>query len=226
MFHVEQKKLQRRFLEVFVEGAESLGFQFPEKTLEKFFLYYKELCQWGQIVNLTSLKDEKEKIVLLFLDSLAGSLALERESDRNLIDIGTGGGFPGLPVKIAFPSLRLTLVEARSKKTAFLINVIGKLELENVKVIQSRLDKFGCFSHSCSSDEKWDAAMVKGVNVAQVLGGMENLLPGSGKLVVFRSKNFDSPGIIRGMEIYKEIPYELPFGFGRRVLTIFKFSRT
>lgn len=223
MFHVEQFPHHQRFLEIFAGGAQSLGFTFSDNTLEKFLLYYEEFCRWNEIVNLTSLKGEKEKIVLLFIDSLMGSLAFEGNSHHDVVDIGTGGGFPGIPLKIAFPEITLSLVEARSRKTAFLINVIGKIDIQDATVIQGRLEEL---DKKNLPDNRWDLAMIKGVNITHVIPWLKQILRKNGKFVVFRSKKINSPDIIHGLEVYKEIPYELPYGFGQRVISILGLAKT
>jgi 16S rRNA (guanine527-N7)-methyltransferase len=223
MFHVEQLPHHQRFLEIFVGGAQSLGFTFSEKALEKFLLYYEEFCRWNEMVNLTSLKGEKEKIVLLFIDSLMGGLAFEGGVNLDVVDIGTGGGFPGIPLKIAFPEITLSLVEARSKKTAFLINVIGKVDISDATVIQGRLEEL---EKKILPEKKWDFAMIKGVNITHVIPSLKQILRKNGKLVAFRSKKINGPGIIPGLEVYKEIQYELPYGFGPRVISILGLAKT
>jgi 16S rRNA (guanine527-N7)-methyltransferase len=167
---------------------------------------------------LTGLRTDQEKAVLLFVDSLAGLLAIPEKADARIVDIGTGGGFPGIPLKIALSSLHVLLMEPRANKTAFLHNIIGKLELVSISVIQSRLEDF----HSMiSDDEKCDVALCKGVNVDHILPFIDHILKKNGKLVVFRSKNIDNHHQLKGMKMHKEIHYELPFGFGKRTLSVF-----
>jgi len=219
MFHVEHEENTDNFLEFFIEGAKKLGFSFKEDILEKFHLYYKELCFWNRSVNLTGLQAEQEQAVVLFADSLAGSLAFPEPTSLSIIDIGTGGGFPGIPLKLAFPSLQTTLMEPRGNKVAFLHTVIGKLELTGISVIQKRLE--ACRS-IINEEDKWDIAISKAVSLETILPHAKNLLKKDGRLVVFRSSNIDSPEKLQGMTIEKEIPYELPYGFGARVLSVLK----
>ena len=219
MFHVEHEENTDKFLEFFVEGAQKLGFSFKEDILEKFHLYYKELCFWNRSVNLTGLQAEQEQAVVLFADSLAGSLAFPERTSLSIIDIGTGGGFPGIPLKLAFPSLQTTLMEPRGNKVAFLHTVIGKLELTGISVIQKRLE--ACRS-IINEEDKWDIAISKAVSLETILPHAKNILKKDGRLVVFRSSNIDSPEKLQGMTIEKEIPYELPYGFGIRVLSVLK----
>ncbi len=217
MFHVEQINQSIYFIENFIYGADKLGFSFPEEILGKFAIYYDELCRWDRSINLTGLRTDKERTVLLFVESLAGNLVLTGQPDGLIIDIGTGGGFPGIPLKLALPAQHVLLMEPRANKIAFLHNIIGKLELTRISVIQSRLEDFRSM---ITEEEKCDVAMCKGVNIEHILPGIDRVLKKNGKLVVFRSKNIDNHHQLKGMEVCEEISYELPFGYGNRVLSV------
>ena len=219
MFHVEHQENTDEFLEFFVEGAQKLGFSFKEDILENFHLYYKELCFWNRFVNLTGLQTVKEQAVLLFADSLAGSLAFSENTSPSIIDIGTGAGFPGLPLKLAFPSLRTTLLEPRANKIAFLHTVIGKIDLTGISVLQKRLEACRSF---INEEDKWDIAISKAVSLEAILPHVKNILKNDGRLVVFRSTNIENLEKLQGLTIEKEIPYELPYEFGKRVLSVLK----
>lgn len=208
-----------RFLEFFVAGAQKLGFSFQGDIIEKFQLFYKELSEWNRSVNLTGLQTDQDQAVLLFVDSLAGSLAFSKDSSLSIIDIGTGGGFPGIPLKIAFPSLQATLMEPRGNKTAFLHTVIGKLELKGISVLQKRLEACRAFK---DEESKWDMAISKAVSVEVILPYVKDILKENGKLVVFRSTTIEHTQDLKGMVIEKEMPYELPYGFGARVISVLK----
>ena len=128
-----------------IEGAGKLGIEFNARQVKQFELYYQELIEWNKKINLTAITDYSSVQVKHFLDSLTITLALSEEEmkrpDFNIIDIGTGAGFPGVPLKILFPQPRLVLIEPTTKKTAFLQYIIGKLELENVEVLNSRAEE-------------------------------------------------------------------------------------
>ena len=218
---MEQNDQSFNFKDHFIHGAHKLGLSFSDEVLWKFGLYYDELCCWDRSINLTGLRTDKERTGLLFVDSLAGYLAFSDKSDGLVVDIGTGGGFPGIPLKLALPGLNVLLMEPRANKTAFLHNIIGKLELAKISVIQSRLEDF----HSMVSDEeKCDVALCKGVNIDHILPFIGHILKKNGKLVVFRSKNIDNHHQFKGMEVCEEISYELPFEYGSRVLSILKYE--
>jgi 16S rRNA (guanine527-N7)-methyltransferase len=221
MFHVEQSDQSFNFIDHFVQGAHKLGLSFSEEVLGKFALYYDELCRWDRSINLTGLRTDRERTVLLFVDSLAGHLALCDKTGGRIVDIGTGGGFPGIPLKLALPALDVLLMEPRSNKTAFLHNIIGKLELSRISVIQSRLEDF---RPMVGDEEKCDVALCKGVNIDHILPSLDRILKKKGKLVVFRSKNIDNHSRLKGMEIFEEISYDLPYEYGSRVLSVLKYE--
>jgi 16S rRNA (guanine527-N7)-methyltransferase len=128
-----------------IEGAGKLGIELNARQVKQFELYYQELIEWNKKINLTAITDYPSVQVKHFLDSLTITLALPGKEverpDFNIIDIGTGAGFPGVPLKILFPQPRLVLVEPTAKKTAFLHYIIHKLELENVEVLNSRAEE-------------------------------------------------------------------------------------
>jgi 16S rRNA (guanine527-N7)-methyltransferase len=128
-----------------VEGAGKLGIKLNSRQVRQFELYYRELIEWNERINLTAITDYSSVQVKHFLDSLTITLALPEEEvkrpDSNIIDIGTGAGFPGVPLRILFPHPRLVLLEPTTKKTAFLHHIIHKLELQNVEVLNSRAEE-------------------------------------------------------------------------------------
>jgi 16S rRNA (guanine527-N7)-methyltransferase len=128
-----------------VDGAGKLGIKLSSRQVKQFELYYWELIEWNKRINLTAITDYSSVQVKHFLDSLTITLALSEEEvtgqDFNIIDIGTGAGFPGVPLKIVFPQPRLVLIEPTTKKTAFLHHIVRKLELENVEVLNSRAEE-------------------------------------------------------------------------------------
>jgi 16S rRNA (guanine527-N7)-methyltransferase len=132
-------------MEKLIEGAGKLGIGFNARQVKQFELYYQELIAWNKKINLTAITDYSSVQVKHFLDSLTITLAWSKgeveRPDFNIIDIGTGAGFPGVPLKILLPQPRLVLIEPTTKKIAFLHHIIRKLELENVEVLNSRAEE-------------------------------------------------------------------------------------
>ncbi|GHO42482.1 16S rRNA (guanine(527)-N(7))-methyltransferase RsmG [Ktedonospora formicarum] len=124
----------------FQEGLRRLGL--GEELEEAFLRYRQELLEWNTRFNLTAIKDPEEVMIKHFLDSLS-LLTLFPQEEATLLDIGTGPGFPGLPLKITRPRWRVTLLEATNKKVIFLRHMVDVLGLENVEVVHGRAEELG-----------------------------------------------------------------------------------
>jgi 16S rRNA (guanine527-N7)-methyltransferase len=114
-------------------------------TLEKFIHFYQLLEEYGNKFNLTSLKGVDQVIEKHFMDSLLFPLS-KKLADKTLLDIGTGAGFPGIPLKLVYPHLKLYLLESNTKKVAFLQDVISKLDLKNVEIINERAENYAKYA--------------------------------------------------------------------------------
>ena len=131
---------------VFVAGLHQLGLAGDEaaelRCLTAFQLYRQELLQWNAHTNLTAITDPEEVLLKHFLNSLSLLQAYDQTTALRLLDIGTGAGFPGIPLKIVRPSWQVTLLEATGKKTVFLQHIIDTLHLEDITVIHGRAEEF------------------------------------------------------------------------------------
>jgi len=149
-----------------------VGIQLNTRQLAAFKKYEEVLLEWNQKHNLTAIRESEGIRTKHFLDSLTCMLAWREHPPERLIDIGTGAGFPGIPLKIILPRLRLTLVESVGKKLDFCKHVIEVLELENVNCLQARAEEMGL---AREHREKYDWAVARAVAHLPVLA--EYLLP-------------------------------------------------
>ncbi|MBN2044983.1 MAG: 16S rRNA (guanine(527)-N(7))-methyltransferase RsmG [Anaerolineales bacterium] len=134
--------------------------------------YADLLAEWNQKINLTSINDPDEVRIKHFLDSLSCHLVLSNRPKTRVIDIGTGGGFPGLPLKLLYPEMNLILADSVAKKTAFLSLVVQELDLDQVAVLTERAETLGQMPEH---REQYDLALARAVANLPVL--VEYLLP-------------------------------------------------
>lgn len=126
----------------FKTGLEALGICLNEFQLKQFMRYYALLVEWNNFMNLTAITEYDEVCTKHFLDSLSLCKALDCTRELTVIDVGTGAGFPGIPLKIAFPNLSITLLDSLGKRVNFLKEVIGALGLEGIEAIHGRAEDY------------------------------------------------------------------------------------
>jgi len=213
LFHVEQTKGLARW-------STEVGVQLSLQQLGLFQTYLRELSAWNSKTNLTSITQPEEIIIKHFVDSIACSKSIvELPPNSNLLDIGSGAGFPGLPLKIVFPELSVTLLEPTSKKIAFLRHVIGILELQNIKAIPNTLQ---VFATDHASHGMFSYIVSRALNIDTMLDYCLELLTAQGKVILCRSRPFSENETPAGFEVEGELSYDLPCGYGHRVLTTLK----
>ena len=126
----------------FEKDLAELGIELTDRQIEKFLLYYEMLVEWNGFMNLTAITEYDEVMKKHFIDSLSLIKAYDLSQEKKVIDIGTGAGFPGLVLKIAFPQLEITLLDSLNKRIQFLDAVIQNLSLTGVETVHGRAEDF------------------------------------------------------------------------------------
>ena len=119
-----------------------LSLTFSERQIKQFEDYYRILIEWNHVMNLTAITEYEEVVEKHFIDSLSIINAVDFSEIFNIIDIGTGAGFPGIPLKIAFPDINITLLDSLNKRVKFLNEVIEQLGLNNINAIHGRAEDY------------------------------------------------------------------------------------
>jgi len=175
----------KEFEQIMTENLKQLNIQLSDLQLEQFFKYMNILIEWNKVMNLTGITEPKEVIIKHFIDSLTVLNKIDKQS--KIIDVGTGAGFPGIPIKIAFPDTEVVLLDSLNKRINFLNEVIEKLELRNIKTIHGRAEDYG---KDKIYREKYDIAIARAVAPLNIL--LEYLMPFvkvNGKCICMKGSN-------------------------------------
>jgi len=176
-------------MDTLANGTSRLGIFLTEQQLEQLEVYYQEMALWNRRVNLTSITDHEDVMIKHFLDSytLSPTLTDVLTSGGSVIDVGSGSGVPGIPLKIAFPSMNLVLLDSVGKKTRFLQHVAQTLNLDGVQILNGRAEDL---AHKPELRERFDAVISRGVAALPSL--MELTLPYchiGGKVIAMKKGN-------------------------------------
>ena len=204
--------------------AADFGISLSSSQLNLLNIYLDELCNWNKRVNLTGLSSRQGIIDELLLDSLLPLPSLPEKG--RLLDVGSGAGFPAIPLKICRPSLLTHLVEANSKKVSFLRQVIRLTGLDKIEVIRVRIERARGVLHPAGYHIITARAIAR---LRQSLAWCVPYLRPGGLIVNFQGSDFldalrKSSGLIEkhGLVLFKSIPYKLPGRHSKRNLLVFK----
>ena len=148
----------QEFSDLMIDYGKEMNIVFTEEQLQKFYQYMNLLIEWNEKINLTAIVEPKEIILKHFIDSL--TIIKYIEPNKSVIDIGTGAGFPGIPVKIMREDLDITLLDSLNKRIHFLNEVIQKLELKNITAVHARIEEY---AKNKQYREKFDVATSRAV---------------------------------------------------------------
>ena len=176
---------EKEFKEKLEKQAKEIGMHLTSKQLDSFWKYKELLLQWNEKMNLTAITDEDEIIQKHFIDSL--TIVPYIHQDISLIDIGTGAGFPGIPIKIVNEDMNITLMDSLNKRLIFLEEVVKNLKLEKIDIVHARAEEGG---KDLKYRQMFDVAVSRAVAPMNVL--LEYLLPFvkiGGKCICMKGSN-------------------------------------
>ena len=217
---------------VLTEKVKELSIVLNDKQIQQFEQYYNILVEWNKVMNLTAITEYEEVVEKHFLDSLTIVYAINMEKIETLIDVGTGAEFPGIPLKIAFPHLKVTLLDSLNKRIKFLNEVIDLLELNDIKAIHGRAEDY---AKQVEYREQYDICVSRAVaNLATLSEYCLPYVKMDGLFVPYKSgeideelKSSEKAVSILGGKVEEVVKFQLPgTDIGRSFVKIHKIKET
>ncbi|HZX21086.1 MAG TPA: 16S rRNA (guanine(527)-N(7))-methyltransferase RsmG [Clostridia bacterium] len=219
-------------VEILKHGTKEMNIEISHSQAEQFIKYKDILLEWNQKMDLTTITEDKEIIIKHFLDSLSCIQTKYLKNEGKMIDVGTGAGFPGIPLKIILPDIKLTLLDSLKKRIGFLEEVCSELGLNGIEFIHGRAEDFG---QNESYREKYKYVVSRAVAALNVL--TEYCLPFAqvgghficqkGPKLIEEIKDAQKAIKVLGGEIVEQIKTELPFSDrDHHILVIEKIKQT
>lgn len=181
--------------------------------------YLSHLKTWNRWINLTSIHDDRAMIVKHFVDSLACLSVESITNGSQLLDIGSGAGFPGIPLKIVRDDLHVVLVEPVEKKVSFLLSIVGLLRLDHITVYHGTIREFAAQAPSL---QKFDYITTRALRTDEIFKYGKNLIFDRGKAILYLTRPFEQ-GNHTEWSLVAERAFDLPLGYGHRVISIVQY---
>ncbi len=205
-------------LDSFIQKCSAdIGVTLDSAQIHMFVAYLKHLQIWNRTFNLTSITLDNEIVIKHFVDSFAALNAVEISSGSRILDVGTGAGFPGVPLKIARSDLRITLVEPVHKKTAFLRFLVGFLRLDNTEIFEGNFDQF--ISDRLPTD-LYDYITTRALKPHLIMQVGAKLLRPGGGAIFYSSHSMSEFFSLESWNLINDYAFDLPRGFGKRYVSI------
>ncbi len=199
-----------------MSSIRELGLTIGEIHVEQFMRYLAHLIEWNKAINLTAIIDPKEIIIKHFVDSLTALVATSFPQNCVVLDVGSGGGFPGIPLKIVRSDMRLVLIEPVRKKCSFLNSVVGLLKLHDVSTFNGTIEQYA----------KWplrhviNTVVVRALKYEEIRKHIPALLASKGKVLLYRTETIKNQEIGEEFHLVSETALVLPQGSGKRVVSV------
>ena len=223
--------MDRSKFHILEDGCQAFGVTLTDKQIEQFEKYYELLVEWNKVMNLTGITEFDEVMQKHFVDSVAAAKYAEMEKVNSLIDVGTGAGFPGIPLKIVYPHIQVTLLDSLNKRIKFLEEVVDNLGLTGIETVHGRAEDA---AKKAEYREQFDLSVSRAVaNLASLTEYCLPFVKVGGKFVSYKSVSVDEEitqskkaVYVLGGEIGKVEKFNLPESDMERSLVIVEKKRS
>ena len=204
-----------------ISSIKELGLTIGEIHAEQFMCYLAHLIEWNKTINLTAIINPKKIIIKHFVDSLAALIATSFPQNGVVLDVGSGGGFPGIPLKIVRSDLQMVLVEPVQKKCSFLNSVIGLLKLHDVSTFNGTIEQYA----KQPIPHVIDMVVVRALKYEEIRNYIPELLTSKRKVVLYRTESIKKQEIGEEFHLVSETALTLPQGSGKRVISVIELNK-
>ena len=201
---------------VIISSARELGQKIEEVQVEQFVRYLSHLIEWNRVINLTAIVDPNEIVIKHFVDSLAALITTDFTDESLVLDVGSGAGFPGIPIKIMKSGVRLVLVEPVQKKCSFLNSVVGLLKLQDVSVFNGTIEQYA----RSPLRQLINTVVIRALKYEEIQTHIPALLAPKGKVALYRTSPINNKEIWEDFHLVNENILMLPQGAGKRVVSV------
>ena len=223
--------MDRSKFHILEDGCQAFGVTLTDKQIEQFEKYYELLVEWNKVMNLTGITEFDEVMQKHFVDSVAAAKYAEMEKVNRLIDVGIGAGFPGIPLKIVYPHIQVTLLDSLNKRIKFLEEVVDNLGLTGIETVHGRAEDA---AKKAEYREQFDLSVSRAVaNLASLTEYCLPFVKVGGKFVSYKSVSVDEEitqskkaVYVLGGEIGKVEKFNLPESDMERSLVIIEKKRS
>lgn len=207
---------QLDFRKFIIASIQELGLVIEEIHADQFQRYLLHLVEWNNTINLTAIVDPNEIIIKHFIDSLTALVTTSFPKNSLVLDVGSGGGFPGIPLKIMRSDIRLVLVEPVQKKCSFLNSVIGLLKLQDVSLFNGTIEQYARWPLR----QTIDVVVIRALKYNKVQIHVPPLLTTNGKIILYRTETLSTEEIGEDFHLLNERIFMLPQQSGKRVVSV------
>ena len=201
---------------VIISSARELGLKIEEVQVEQFLRYLSHLIEWNRVINLTAIVDPNEIVIKHFVGSLAALITTDFTDESLVLDVGSGAGFPGIPIKIMKSGVRLVLVEPVQKKCSFLNSVVGLLKLQDVSVFNGTIEQYA----RSPLRQLINTVVIRALKYEEIQTHIPALLAPKGKVALYRTSPINNKEIWEDFHLVNENILMLPQGAGKRVVSV------